>query len=323
MNKCSTLIFMKNKLLFTALWLLIIMGALAIWIISSKHSPNSDIQHYPNSNVHYTLNGNENFTAWTITITNCDGTNENICTTITILDRNLWATEAGTWLCIDPEWNWKCFWDWKDDPTYGYHFQWWNNHWFKPCIDIKNCKTFPWWESIWESQITTLDNTYGPYYRNPVFIEWWSNQWWYNDNSKVDLWWWSEDDYTDANNWNWEVTNAEQRQWPCPEWFHVPSYGELNKVIRMIGDDSETVRNELLIPFAGFRFYYDSSVDFLGEYSLLWSSSPDSISWPASISLRLKVDGYTDIYDYYRAGAWSIRCFYNFYKPYDKTDIQK
>lgn len=319
---------MKKKLLFTALWLIVIICALAIWIISSKHYPNSNVQHYPNSNVHYTLNDNENFTAWTITITDCDGTNEDTCTQLTMLDRNLWATQAGTWLCIDPEWNWNCFWKWKDDPTYGYHFQWWNNHWFKPCTDIKDCKTFPWWERTRESQITALNNTFSPYYRNPVFIKWY-NQWWYNDNNKLDLWWWSEDDYTyNTDNDTWKVTNAAQRQWPCPEWFHVPSIWEISKVAIMLGNNMETIRNELLIPFAGHRFYYDASVVLLGEYAAIWSSTPDLWSFdgdstylPVSRSVLLDINGDAVMHSYYRAGALSLRCFYNFYKPYDKTDI--
>ena len=57
---------------------------------------------------------------------------------ITIMDRNLWATASGTWCTLG------------DTSTCGYHFQWWNNYWFKPCSDSNNCTAFP-NEETWAS----------------------------------------------------------------------------------------------------------------------------------------------------------------------------
>ena len=125
---------MYKHLFRVILWLIGIMGVLALWIVNADVT----VTHYTGSNISYTLNWNETFTwVWTITIT--DGVD-----TITILDRNLWATQAGTGCNYNSNWWTFC----PVDPTYWYHFQWWNNHWFMLCGEV-GCNTFPWWEKTW------------------------------------------------------------------------------------------------------------------------------------------------------------------------------
>ena len=62
----------------------------------------------------------------------------------TIMDRNLWATQAWTWT----------------DSSYGYYYQWWNNYWFANAWAIKT--------SIWSVNASL----YGPlnYYLSTGFI---------------------------------------------------------------------------------------------------------------------------------------------------------
>ena len=311
---------MKKNLLYTAIWLMGLMGTLAIWVVSAETTISE-----PYGHIDYTLNDNENFEAQFITIT--DWTD-----TITILDRNLWATVAWTWCDYKTNW-WYC----PYDEVYWYHFQWWNNHWFKPWCDLSG-STYYCSDTItssavnWQVDATTI--SYNPanqeFYNSWVFYKWYSN--WLTDNSKVDLWWWSTggtDTITSTSslNWdNWKVdeSTVKNRQWPCPEWFHVPSIWELSKLVSMMtgSNNSEKVtqlHSDLYIPFAGLRNYDDASVYGMGGNANLWSSSPYSASSPLSRYLSLNVGGYLDMNYRYRAYALSVRCFYDSYQPFTQS----
>ena len=111
---------------------------------------------------------------------------------VTIMDRDLW--------------NWN-------------HFQWWNNYWFKPCSKWNYydelwwnyyCTGFPNKETVNNSEQKIMDYV-STYY---------SNMW--NSNSNSIFW----------NNLRWWGSSSnpdEDKQWPCPEWYHVPDILELNK----------------------------------------------------------------------------------------------
>ena len=131
-----------------------------------------------------------------ITICNVGST---IC--ITLMDRNLWAATND----ISKTW------------SYWYYFQWWNNYWFN--ARFLNGK-------VWQVDASG----YWPNnpYNSDVFLYWYTNRssvW--ND----DLWWWSWD--SEKNHWWWHniYATAEGRQWPCPEWYHVPSIWERNELL--------------------------------------------------------------------------------------------
>ena len=119
----------KTKLLA---WVVVVaaIGGLAMTSIASA----TTVTRLTWETVNYTLNWGEQFSAWVLQID--DGE-----TKIFILDSNLWATQAGTG-CEDPNGEWNCP---ANDPTYWYHFQWWNNYGFDPT------NTTP---TIWQ-QITT------------------------------------------------------------------------------------------------------------------------------------------------------------------------
>ncbi len=133
------------------------------------------------------------FEMWSITATNGEYT-------ITLLDRNLWAT--ATW--------------WEN--AYGYHFQWWNNYGFDP---NKNIKT----------RTSKVDAS--EYYRyNPYF----NDSFYTNSNSSAsardssnnnNLWWW-------INQWGDSIWY--KMQWPCPAWYHVPSVDEWATLLEIYHD---------------------------------------------------------------------------------------
>lgn len=156
------------------------MGMWSIWVVNA-----ATVTHYTGSNISYVLNSwfdtQKTFTwVWTITIISWTDI-------ITILDRNLWATAAGTG-CEDPNWKGLCK-GW--DSTYWYHFQWWNNYWFT---------------GVWSLPATHVDDSLvisgdvWVNYTNSVFH--YGNENWINDDDKINMWWWSETD-TDTLDGTW------------------------------------------------------------------------------------------------------------------------
>ena len=120
--------------------------------------------------------------------------------TITLMDRNLWATLTWIWKEAEIE-------------SYGNYYQWWNGYPFSYHKE-RNQYTNEMVDASW----------YGPnnWYVWNKFIKW------HNDWSSVinnNLWWWERDneenDYNDESN----------RQWPCPEWYHVPSVWEWHALL--------------------------------------------------------------------------------------------
>lgn len=294
-----------KKLSYMALWLIGIVVALSVWVASADTPTvtHSTLNVVPEI---YTLNWNTGFTAWTITVT--DWT-----TTITILDRNLWATTTWTW-CEDG--------GWPNNPSYNpcpqwdssfwYHFQWWNNYWFPSTGEL----------SAYQKSTGKVESgSISIPYSSPVFIYGWENDNnWLNDNIG-NLWWWSENDNTyNVNNDTRKVTNATERKWPCPDGFHVPSRWELDKLYSMMSnwDDyatiRETVRNKLLMPYAGYRPSNNALVYNLGQIGRWSSSSPYSVD--STYFLVLDKDRSFRVDYLPRAYAFSVRCFYNQYTEY-------
>lgn len=232
---------------------------------------------------------------------------------ITILDRNLWATN--TWAGVTDDIN-----------SYWYYFQWWNNYGFSsdPNVTIVTGNT----------QVDTSEYWPENPYSSNVFIRW------YGDWSSVrnnNLRWWSWDN-KDDNGWWYPITNASDRKWPCPENYHVPSAWEWSKLLEFwangytwlltLSTDSSTnlkyfsdkttalnnFYSKLYIPVAGKLLYQNSNTENVGIQALLRSSSPKNSNnkifvmfWADS---DLRSNGTTD----YRANAFPIRCFYDSYR---------
>ena len=116
---------------------------------------------------------------------------------ITIMDRNFWATMTWAWLSANTA-------------SYWYYYQWWNNHWFLPVWEntvaskVNNMSQYwPWNWFYWEDFITVEQTWQQPFNYN--------------------LWWWNWDALGNSyDNGNYRYT----RQWPCTKWYHVPSLDE-------------------------------------------------------------------------------------------------
>lgn len=105
---------MKKKVLLILFVSILIIGSI---VINMTHATSSYIYEK-------TVDGIE-------TLTICDPNDTTAC--ITMQDRNLWATTN----------------DITSDKSYWYHFQWWNNHGFKPWkVNTIDHVVFPNWESI-------------------------------------------------------------------------------------------------------------------------------------------------------------------------------
>ena len=269
------------------------------------------------------------YDSWTITIYSPDGYG------IVIQDRNVWATAT---------------WWWKNAPVTSYwnYYQWWNNYGFSS--DPNATISISW---------TKVDTSWywpnNPYSCN-TFVIWNA---WYDDRdsdwSSVrndNLWWGTWDDET---NWWWLSSNnpLTGRQWPCPDWYHIPSIWELDELtviwynnkyndnistgylIEEVALQQEDIKvsadfsEDLFIPLSSLRWLADWTIDtdYYGLLGNLWSSSPYSEYW-FTLSLTilngrsgiLKYALYADVGNY-RSDALPIRCFKNerVYRDASKT----
>ncbi len=225
---------------------------------------------------------------------------------ITIHDRNLWA--SATWAGVD-----------ESRDSFGYYFQWWNNYWFPsdPSVNISTTSSKVDASNYWPEN---------PYFSD-VFVVWnrdWSSI--HNDNLR----WWSWDSKISNGRW-FPITNAEDRRWPCPENYHVPSIGEWSKLLELWGmeygevylsrdgnglykfwDNNQEATNEFysrfFIPKAWWR---DNSTTIKDSNTLLlfWTSSPSGVDdafrlyWDSN---RINGQNINK-----RGYALPIRCFYN------------
>ena len=227
---------------------------------------------------------------------------------ITILDRNLWA--AATWAWVDE--SRKSFW---------YYYQWWNNYWFPsdPNATIISGNTQVDASEYWPG----TDNWY---YSSDTFIKW-NNDWSSvrNDN----LWWWSGDSRDGNGRW-YPVTNPEDRQWPCPDGYHVPSIWERSKLLEFWAWEYSGVSIEIwnywLLYFENtginefFKRFYIPAADqrdrdsliIANGWSLLRSSSPDNIS--TIFRLFWNKTSIFATSSNHRVSAFPVRCFYNSYR---------
>ena len=280
------------------LWVIWILVMLSLWVVNAWVTE-------PYGHIEYTLNETENFEAQVITISYWSDT-------ITILDRNLWATTAGTW-CEDPDWSGLCA-GWDD--TYWYFFQWWNNYWFKWTGTVLSGTGKAIRSGIYSNK----------WYYSPVFLSSDSESWWdyWNDstssNHHLDLRWWSRKEdmisERDLDNGKWKLDSGttSNKRGPCPENFHIPSYWELLKLKAMMWDSSSYMHWALLIPYAWIR-YNSTHANGVGSTAHLWASSSPQYEMIAPDAdndiVRIYGDSYTT--------ANSIRCFYNYYDYFPET----
>ncbi len=138
--------------------------------------------------------------------------------------------------------------------SYWYYYQWWNNYWFIPgninIVDDKVISAERWY---YDNQFITFSKNHEDRLIKP------------ND----DLWWAKSDKY-------------EDKQGPCPKWWHVPTNDEREYILE------NTKFDKLLLPMASTigpdgPLHYDISLDWTvssHKYAELWSSSKVSpLNW--------------------------------------------
>ena len=258
---------------------------------------------------------------WAQTITIRDPTNP--LSWFTIMDRNLWAENAGT-----------------DSSAYWFKYQWWNNYGF-----VNGCTSNRCTDSVTSSSVAVsatawaiwndVYNNHG-YFWN-TFIKSSSSSFWYDywaDNTRHNnLWWWWSDS---ADNWRWvTLNNPTDRQWPCPADYHVPSAWEWWLVVKYYrdtyatwvtlngsnwlyyfsnADASSGFMSYFQIPFAGVRSYYDASLNNQGSNGYYWSSSPNSAGSNYARYLSLNSSSVLANDTSSRALGLSVRCFKDTYE---------
>jgi hypothetical protein len=214
-----------------------------------------------------------------------------------IMDRNLWAEDVSEWIY----WN-------KDNAKFWHYFQWWNNYGFSNTWVLSNSWTnlvanpnhqaSPWWP--WN------------YYYNDKFIKRNSSPYrWDNEDNKNLRWW--------ENTLNSDV----DRQWPCPEWYHVPDNWEWLLVYDLfikekkqntnyctwdLLGETKCLASKLKLPFAGYRNYSDASIGSQWSQAYYQSSTPSS-DW--SYRFLLNNDKAYINFSQYRTYAFPVRCFKN------------
>lgn len=257
------------------------------WSKNAEVTWMSAISYDSDANITYTDTEWNVFTwIWIITITNWTSS-------ISMLDRNLWATTND----ITKTW------------SYGYHFQWWNNYWFESCY-ISGCYWFPNDERTWSTRVSWITR-YWPdtsWYVWSTFILTRESPYDWASISNDNLWWWSWD--SSGNNRWYPVIDPINRQGPCPDGFHVPSYWEFLKVKDMM--DIGDFHSKLLIPFAGTRSMLNAQVNGLWNFvhGFLWSSSPYNSDYHEARSLSVYT-GQLGLAANARSYGFSIRCFKN------------
>ena len=253
-------------------------------------------------------------TGWTITVYSQDKSYW-----ITIQDKNLWATVVWTWTA-----------------SYWYYFQWWNNHW-NPWDSEKSDTLLVWDDSYNNNWYDGIETRY--ILKNSVGDIWADNQ------RHINLWWgWNDNEDSDATIVKWYdtinhvSTNVENRQWPCPEWYHVPSAGEWYELMMLrcslnsdtcTGDVIQSYNldwwewkklvknwmwwdfsNDLLLPSPWLRVS-DNNGNFVmnGNVSQYWSSTSSKtfLFFPKHYSPMQEIK----VVNSASADAYPIRCFKN------------
>jgi len=186
---------------------------------------------------------------WAFEVRTCDRM-------ITIMDKNLWAKERANS-------------HWNNSNSFGYYYQWGNNHWFTPTEARQNStdKRVAWswaydrkwysWDKFIVQSVSEEGDTcsFATYWTDGCTVHediwWWTMDWfphWFYNNQ-----WWMDtlykvhqndiDDYIEdrliLSPWNQHIdltnymlnTWAIARRGPCPEWWHVPSLWEWGALV--------------------------------------------------------------------------------------------
>lgn len=133
----------------------------------------------------------------------------------------VWIVYEDTIWNLFPMWTITIFNEWKkyeildrdlwanELSWFWYYFQWWNNYWFSLPLNRTNTTS---------NKVDASD-----YWPGTI-------NWYYVSNSFYDK---KQQSWDSSNNQNlrWDVINTNiARQWPCPEWYHIPTTTELQSL---------------------------------------------------------------------------------------------
>lgn len=262
---------------------------------------------------------------WTISIANPD----NLSEWITILDRNLWATSN----------------DITDGGSYGYYYQRWNNYWFNRYYPVNTTENFVEWDERYNNKWYYWEEFVKSYWcftaENGDDLCYSARDYWSGESHDW-LRWWENDDR--SNGWWANETNYVGRQWPCPEWYHVPSawewwllvkywqktYGNTtilswwNGQYNFVGNAArQSFMNYFKLPLAWTMDSLDANMTMLGDEGMYWSSTAGSAN--SGYAEHLTIDSDDNPSSVYataespRIEGYSVRCFKNTYESEVKS----
>lgn len=160
---------------------------------------------------------------------------------------------------------------------------------------VLETKTVPWWGTPTYTGATPIKPAYDN--DNPYHFSWWDTPLWPVVTDTI---------YT--------AKFRSKRQWPCPDWFHVPHHYEINQAVTTVLDHFATLTSttasswiSLLnsIWFTDFSYYYYSpcwSSFNTSEVKLRTNDTYDASAWPMPFSAGLAWE-YNSQYRYYNAFA--------------------
>ena len=153
-----------------------------------------------------------------------------------------------------------------------YHYQWWRNDPIKhSCTNTAWACSVIMWVFTWVLNNFLSTGTW-------IFYAGWtgSNYDWYRNEA----WLWT-------NVTRWAVNN----QWPCPNWYKIPSANDFNKAINITGRSLSNIVNRLYFPRQWRSYYTTWNWDNQSAW-WYWSSTPSfygagalQILWDATNSV--------------------------------------
>ena len=192
----------------------------------------------------------------------------------TFMDRNMWATELYNKIyCNCTGTNNTCSNsnDCRDSRTYdsyGYYYQWWNNYGFDSYAEtpwaLSNTTTDG---TLVEGQIDVSDYSWDKPYSSPIFAG--GNS---NGNTKIWVSW------TYKNLWWWEESEVSHKQWPCPDWYHVPDQAKWTEIANTWTNSNYrnkiySLHEDFLLPAASYRKRATRFVDTNGLHHYRYLTS--------------------------------------------------
>ncbi len=179
-----------------------------------------------------------------------------------------------------------------------YYYQWWNNFWFTP-----------WWGKTESGKRWTSGYSWNHPYVNSIFYLNGNNDDgnWINPKNP-DLWWWNESDVT-------------HRQWPCPDWYHVPTITDWDWAISKWKNNYTRAYSDFykdfLIVWAAYLARWTADRATGNEYSKVrYASSSLNNNWLNKKNVKIFGSDGVDFVpqsnvEERTANAMPVRCFKN------------